>query len=111
MFDNGTTRAISAADMPSLIPKPAVTLSDSTHLLPPFLQLGSKITYECNGQHHKGLLSQSPDGTFHFSYKSHINKKTKDWGAPLPNLTSTWQDLCIEGVLISGHQSSSFQQP
>jgi hypothetical protein len=111
MFNNGTTRAISAADMPSFIPKPVVTLSDSTHLLLPFLQPGSKITYECNCQYHKGFLSRSPDGAFSFSYKSHINKKTKDWGAPLPNLTSTWQDLCIEGILIPGHQSSSFQQP
>jgi hypothetical protein len=111
MFDNGTTRAIPATGMPSLIPKPAVTLSDTSHLLPPFLQLGSKITYKRDGQYHKGFLSQSPDGAFRFSYKSHINKKTKDWGTPLPNLTSTWQDLCIEGILIPGHQSSSFQQP
>jgi hypothetical protein len=86
-------------------------LSDSTHLLPPFLQPVFKITYECNGQYHKGFLSQFPNGAFCFSYKSHINKKTEDWGAPLPNLTSTWQDLCIEGILVPGHQLSSFQQP
>jgi hypothetical protein len=110
MFDDGTTRTIAAADMPSLIPKPSVTLSDLTHLLPPFLpQPGSKITYKHDGQYQKGFLSQSTDGAFRFSYKSHINKKTKEWGAPLPYLTSTWQDLCIEGVLIPGHQSSSFQ--
>jgi hypothetical protein len=111
MFNDGMTRTIAAAGMPSPIPKQAVTLSDSTHLLPPFLQPGSKITYECNGQYHKGFLSQSPNSTFRFSYKSHINKKTKDWGAPLPNLTLTWQDLCIEGVLVPGRQMSSFQRP
>jgi hypothetical protein len=111
MFDNGITHTIPAADMPSLIPKLAVTLSDSAHLLLPFLQPGSKITYKRDGQYHMGFLSQSPNGAFRFSYKSHINKKTKDWGAPIPNLTSTWQDLCIEGVLIPGHQSSSFQRP
>jgi hypothetical protein len=111
MFDNGTTRAIPVADMPSLIPKPVVTLSDSSHLLLPFLQPGSKISYECDGQYHKGFLSQSPDSAFRFSYKSYINKKTEDWGISLPNLTLTWQDLCIEGPLIPGHQSSSFQQP
>jgi hypothetical protein len=111
MFNNGTTRVIPAADMPSLIPKPAVTLSDSSHLLPPFLQPCSKITYKRNDQYRKGFLIQSPNSTFHSSYKSHINKMTKDWGAPLHNLTSTWQDLCIEGVLIPGHQSSFFQQP
>ncbi len=111
MWDNGTTRSVLAANMPSLIPKPAVTPSDSTHLLPRFLQLGSKITYEQDGQYHKGFLNQSPDGVYRFSYKSHINKKTKDWGSPLPNLATMWQDLCIEGVLLPGHQALSFQRP
>ncbi len=97
--------------MPSLIPKPVVTLSDLTHFFPPFFQPGSKITYKRDGQYHKRFLSQSPNGAFRFSYKSHFNKKTKDCGALLSNLTSTWQDLCIEGILIPGHQSSSFQQP
>jgi hypothetical protein len=97
--------------MPSLIPKPAPVLSDSTHLLPPFLQHGCKITYEHEGQLHKGFLGQSLDGVFRFSFKSHINKKSEDWGVPLPNLTSTWQDLCVDGVLIPGHQPSSFQCP
>jgi hypothetical protein len=67
MFNNGMTRAIPAVDMPSLIPKPAVTLSDLSHLLPTFLQPGSKITYKHKGQYHKGFLSQSPDSAFHFS--------------------------------------------
>jgi hypothetical protein len=84
MFNDGMTCTIAAADIPSLIPKPALTLSDSTHILLSFLQMGYKITYECNGQYHKGFLSQSLDSAFCFSYKSHINKKTNDWGAPLP---------------------------
>jgi hypothetical protein len=109
MFDDGTTRSVPAKDMPSLIPKPtSVSSDDVTHLLPPFLQPGSKITYEHEGQYHKGFLGQSQDGTFCFSFKSHINKKSEDWGVPLPNLTSTWQDLCIDGILLPGHQSSSF---
>jgi len=87
IFDNGTTRAVSAADMPSLIPTPASIVSDSTHLLPPFLQPGCKITYEHEGQLHKGFLGQSLDGVFWFSFKSHINKKSEDWVVPLPNGT------------------------
>ena len=110
IFDDGTTRAVSAADMPSLIPTPASVLSDSTHLLPPFLQPGCKIMYEHEGQLHKGFLGQSLDGVFRFSFKSHINKKSEDWGVPLPNLTSTWHNLCVDGVLIPGHQPSSFQR-
>ena len=111
IFDDGTSRAVPASDMPSLIPKPPPVSSDSTHLLPPFLQPGCKITYEHEGTLHKGFLGKSTDGVFRFSYKSHINKKLEDWGVPLPNLTSTWQDLCVEGTLIPGHQSSSFLRP
>jgi hypothetical protein len=112
IFDNGTTQAVQVTNMPSLIPKLTTVLPDYTHLLLPFLQPGSKITYKHEGQYHKGFLSQSQDGIFRFSFKSHINKKSEEWGVPLPkNLTSTWQDLCIEGVLIPGHQPSSFQHP
>ncbi len=89
IFDDSLTRAVPATDMPSLIPKPTTVSPDSTHLLPPFLEPGSKVTYEHKGQYHKGFLSQSQDGIFRFSFKSHINKKSKEWGVPLPNLTST----------------------
>jgi hypothetical protein len=74
MWDDDTTRSVLATNMPSLIPKPMVTLSESAHLLPPFLQPGSKIRYEWDGQYHKGFLSQSPNGIYRISYKSHINK-------------------------------------
>ena len=46
IFDDGTTQSVPATDMPCLIPKPTTVSPDSTHLLPPFLQPGSKITYE-----------------------------------------------------------------
>ena len=111
IFDDGTSRAVPSDVMPTLIPKPVTVSSDSNHLLPPFLQPGSKITYEYEGQLHKGFLGQSADGVYRFSFKSHINKKFEDWGVPLPDLLSTWQDLCVEGVLIPGHQSSSFISP
>jgi hypothetical protein len=97
--------------MSSLIPKPAAVSSDSMHLLPPFLQLGCKITYEHEGTLPRGFLGQSEEGVFWFSFKSHINKKSEDWGVPLPNLMSTWQDLCVEGILIPGHQLSLFLRP
>ena len=85
VFDDGTTRAVPSKDMPLLIPKPVYAEPDSTHILPPFLQPGSKITFEHDSQLHKGFLGQSPGGEFRFSFKSHINKKSEDWGVPLPN--------------------------
>jgi hypothetical protein len=69
------------------------------------------ITLKKDGQYHKDFLGQSSDGVYRFSFKLHINKKNEDWGISLPNLTTTWQDLCLEGVLILGHQTSSFQCP
>jgi hypothetical protein len=111
ILDDGTSQAVLSKDMPSLIPKPVHASPDSSHILPPFLQPGSKITFEHDGQLHKGFLGQSQDGEFCFSFKSHINKKSEDWGVPLPHLPSTWQDLCVDGILIPGHQSSSFLCP
>ncbi len=43
MFDDDTTRLVSSANMPALIPKPMMMLSDATHLLPHFLKLGLKL--------------------------------------------------------------------
>jgi hypothetical protein len=56
LFDNGTTASIPLQEMSSLIPPPPITSAtgDTAHsLLPPFLQLNSRITYEHEGQYHK----------------------------------------------------------
>ena len=113
LFDNGTTTSIPLDDMASVIPKPPVDVdcSDSQDsLLPPFLRLNSKITYEHDGQYHKGYLSKT-DGVYRFSFKSHANKRKEEWGVNLPNLPTTWVDLCVEGILIPGHVSHSFLRP
>jgi hypothetical protein len=52
LLDDGTTCSVSAADMESLIPKTTVNTTTTSHLLPPFLQLGSKITFEKDRQYH-----------------------------------------------------------
>jgi hypothetical protein len=64
--------------------------------------------YEHEGQYHKGYLTKLTDRIYHFSYKSHVNKKSEDWGVPLPNLTTNWHELCVDGLLILGHASMSF---
>ena len=107
-FDDGTTKSFPASKMASLIPKPRNSPFDSSHLLPPFLRLNSKITFEHEGRYHKGYLSKAPDGPYCFSYKSHINKKLPNWTVPLPSLTTNWQDLCMEGTLLPGHSLGSF---
>ena len=75
-------------------------LKDS--LLPPFLRLNSKITYEHDGQYHKGFLGIK-DEMHQFVYKSHVNKCKVDWSVALLNLQTTW-----ESVLIPGHVSHIF---
>jgi hypothetical protein len=51
LFDNGSTKSIPARNMPSFIPKPQTTASNSasSHLLPPFLCVNSKITFDHEG--------------------------------------------------------------
>jgi hypothetical protein len=110
LFDNGTTNSITLSKMSSLNPPPLFDVSpllNDDALLPPFLCLSSLITYKHDGQYHKGYLS-TLDGVYWYSYKSHMNKQKEDWGVPLPNLLSTWVDLCVEGDLIPGHISHSF---
>jgi hypothetical protein len=107
-FNNSTTSSIPASKMQSLIPKPDFDMLDSSHLLPPFLHLNLKITFEHEGQYHKGFLIQSSNGVYCFSYKSHTNKKHPDWSIPLPNVMSNWHKLCLEGVLVPDHTTHSF---
>ncbi len=113
LFDNGTSASIPLRDMASIIPKPPIDVdpSDSqASLLPPFLRLHSKITYEHDGQYHTGYLGQL-DGVYRFVFKSHANKRKEEWGVNLPNLPTTWVDLGVEGILIPGHVSHSFLRP
>jgi hypothetical protein len=110
LFDDGTSASIPLLDMAAIISKPPVNITatdPASSLLPPFLQLNSKITYEHDGQYHKGYLSQV-DGVYCISFKSHVNKRKEDWGVPLPNLPTTWVDLCVQGILIPGHVPHSF---
>ena len=110
VFDDGTTATVPLSKMADLIPPlPLVSTStnDDSALLPPFLQLNSKITYEHEGQYHKGYLGQH-DGVCRFLFKSHVKKRKEDKGVPLPNLPLTWVDLCVEGILVPSHLSHSF---
>jgi len=110
LFDNGRSDSIPLSKMAGLIPPPPIVPStpDGTDpLLPPFLHLNSRITYEHEGQYHKGYLGIQ-DGVYRFSFKSHVNKRKEDWGVPLPHLPSTWVDLCVEGILLPGHVSHTF---
>ena len=113
LFDNGTSASIPLRDMASIIPKPPIDIASSDSqdsLLPPFLRLNSKITYEHDGQYHKGYLGKV-DGVYRFVFKSHANKRKEEWGVNLPNLPTTWVDLCVEGTLVPGHVSHSFLRP
>ena len=83
-------------------------MSDRLHLLPPVLCLNLKIMFEHEGQYHTGFFTPADNGVYCFSYKSHINKKHPHWSNPLPNLTSTWHKLCLDSILIPGHNISSF---
>jgi hypothetical protein len=59
LFDNGSTASIPLEKMAGIIPLPPINVDDSdsaASLLPPFLRLISKTTFEHEGQYHKGFL-------------------------------------------------------
>lgn len=116
LFDNGTSASIPLSEMASSLPAPPLPVPDtsapshdgSSSLLPPFLSINSRITYEHDGAYHKGFLTRSSSGMYRFSFKTHVKKKSEDWGVDLPNLPYTWVDLCTEGILVPGHVAHSF---
>jgi hypothetical protein len=113
LFDNGTSTSIPLHEMASIIPKPLVDIDSSNSqdsLLPLFLWLNSKITYEHDRQYRKGFLGKR-HGIYWFIFKSHANKRKEEWGVDLPNLPTTWVNLCVEGILVPGHVSHSFLRP
>jgi hypothetical protein len=110
LFDNDTTSSVPLSEMASIIPSLLVqegSPAGCNHLLSPFLQLNSKITYEHDGHCHKGFLGIR-NGVYRFIYKSHVDKRKEDWGVNLPNLPHTWADLCIKGIILPGHVAHSF---
>ena len=84
LFDIGTSAHIPLADMASLIPSPPVSgigphntsSDDDSSLLPPFLRVGSRITYEHDMEYHMSFLTRNTDGTYWFSFKTHVKKKS-----------------------------------
>jgi len=58
LFNNGTSASLPLGDMASLIPRPPVSgnapstssSDNDSSLLPPFLQVGSQITFEYDGE-------------------------------------------------------------
>ncbi len=59
LYDNDTTSSVPLSEMASIIPSPLVwedPPAGGNHLLPPFLQLNSKITNEHDVHYHKGFL-------------------------------------------------------
>lgn len=109
LFDDGTSASVPLSQMADLIPKPPMGLEDNLDGsgLPPFFQEGSKITYEHVGTYVKGYL-KNVNGVYRFSYKSHPNKRSEEWGVNLPNLRHTWAQLCTESILVPGHSAHSF---
>jgi len=110
LFNIGSTASIPLEQMAGIIQLPPINVDNSdsaASLLPPFLRLNSKITFENEGQYHKGFFGQH-DGVYCFVFKSHVNKRKEDWSIPLPNLPTTWVDLCIKGVLLPGNISHIF---
>ena len=80
------------------VPNPSLPLIDS---LPAWLQHSCKITYDHDGEFHKGFIVILADGTARFSYRCQKSSRTESWGVTLPNLVTEQPDL-LE-ILQAGH--------
>ncbi len=113
LFDNGTSASIPLDDMASLIPSPPVlgdalstpSTNDDSSLLLPFLQIGSRITYEHVREYHKGFLTRNTSGTYRFSFKHILRKslKTGVWTFPTClslGLTYAQRVFCSRAMLL-----------
>ena len=118
LFDNSTSASLPLPEMQSMIlalPVPMTNTAASplvhSSLLLLFLSVNSQITYNHEGTYHEGFLSCKPCGTYCFSFKTPIKKKSKDWGIDLLNLPFNWADLCTKGILIPSHAAHTFICP
>ena len=106
LFDNGTSASIPLSEMASSIPVapcPSLVPMDSSQdglstLLPPFLSVNSRITHEHDGVYHKRFLTRKSCSMYRFSFKTHVKKKSEDWGVDLPNLPHNWVISALRAV-------------
>mmetsp|Transcript_44336 Transcript_44336/g.94371 ORF Transcript_44336/g.94371 Transcript_44336/m.94371 type:complete len:254 (-) Transcript_44336:686-1447(-) len=92
-LDSGQSVSVPVGDMPKYLPrrptKAAVNADAAADAqLPSFLQVNQKITYEKDGEYHKGYLKKN-GGLYRFVYKRHPLSKNEEWGVDLPDLHAT----------------------
>ena len=75
--------SVPLADMPDMALRLPTSLvgPDFNHLLPPFLQVNKKVTFEHEGQYVKDYLSKH-DRVYRFAYKRHPNVRQENGGCP-----------------------------
>ena len=67
-----------------VVKPPVMDESEQDSQLPQFLQVGEKITFEHDGQYHKGYHGRK-DGAYRFSYKRDPRCKHEELGVTLPS--------------------------
>ena len=109
-FDDGKREEVLFKHMHQYLPKSALSdLSENsqTASLPPFLQSGSKVSFERDGAYLKGTLIKQDNGIMRFVHKRHTNSKREEFGQDLPTIVRDWPEWCVEGKLIPGHTLAS----
>ena len=104
-FDDGTREEVMFKHMHKYLPPAAIADPSPSYTtsLPPFLQDGSKVSMEHDGNYLKGYLIKQENGIMRFVHKRHPNSKREMFGKDLPTILSDWSDWCVSGYLIPGH--------
>ena len=92
---DGSTITKTLVEMDKIVDSPINNTQSVPHLslplidsLPTWLQHGSKVTYDHEGEFHKGFIMILADGTARFSCRRQKSSRTKSWGVTLLNLVT-----------------------
>ena len=115
LIDDGTQENVPFIDLAkpaSTTASPSPPGNDPFSSLPHFLQRGSKITLDHEGQFVKGFLSHHEKEGFTFDVRRNSRSAKVDWQVTLTDLPRTWSTLVGEDLLLPGHSTvSSFLRP
>ena len=75
--------------------------------LPAWLQHDEKVTYDHNGEFHKGFIQITTDGAARFSCRRQKSSKTESWGVALPPIRTAEGDAVPDRYLLQHHDSST----
>lgn len=78
------------------------------NVLPAWLQHGSKVTPDKDGEFHKGYIMPARDGSARLLCLRHKSSKKESWGVNLPSLAAEWSSMVVNNIIQPTWNAISF---